>query len=52
MIAVRIPGTGIPTAIIYERSARETAEQLAAVYERSVTEVISAINYEESSRAA
>ena len=48
----RIPGTGIPTAIIYERSARETVEQLAAVYERSVTEVISAISYEESSRAA
>ena len=49
----RIPGTGIPTAIIYERKrAGETAEQLAAVYERSVTEVNSAISYEESSRAA
>ena len=49
----RIPGTGIPTAIIYERRrAGETAEQLAAVYERSVTEMTSAISYEESSRAA
>lgn len=48
----RIPGTGIPTAIIYERSARETAEQLATVYERPVNEVLSAISYEESSRAA
>ncbi len=49
----RIPGTGIPTAIIYERKcAGETAEQLAAVYERSVTEMKRAISYEESSRAA
>ena len=48
----RIPGTGIPTAIIYERRrAGETAEQLAAVYERSVTEVNSAINYEDSTRS-
>ena len=49
----RIPGTGIPTAIIYQRRrAGETAEQLAAVYERRVAEVTSAISYEESSRAA
>ena len=42
-----------PAAIIYQRSrAGETAEQLAAVYERSVAEVTSAISYEESSRAA
>ena len=49
----RIPGTGIPTAIIYERwLAGEAAAQLAAVYERPVAEVTSAISYEESSRAA
>ena len=49
----RIPGTSIPTAIIYQRRrAGETAEQLAAVYERRVAEVTSAISYEESSRAA
>lgn len=49
----RIPGTGIPTAIIYERwRAGEAAAQLAAVYERPVAEVSSAISYEESSRAA
>ena len=49
----RIPGTGIPTAIIYERwRAGEAAAQLAAVYERPVAEVTSAISYEESSRAA
>ena len=49
----RIPGTGIPTAIIYQRRcAGETAEQLAAIYERPVTEVDSAISYEESTRAA
>ena len=49
----RIPGTGIPTAIIYERwRAGEAAAQLAAIYERPVVEVTSAISYEESSRAA
>ena len=49
----RIPGTGIPTAIIYQRKrAGETAEQLAAAYERPVVEVARAISYEESSRAA
>ena len=49
----RIPGTGIPTAIIYQRRrGGETAEQLAAVYERHVAEVPSAISYEESSPAA
>ena len=48
----RIPGIGIPTAIIYERwRVGEAAEQLAAVYERSVAGVNSAISYEESSRA-
>ena len=48
-----IPGTGIPTAIVYERwRAGEVAAQLAAVYERPVAEVASAISYEESSRAA
>ena len=42
----RIPGTGIPTAIIYQRRrAGETAEQLAAVYDRRVAEVTSAISY-------
>ena len=49
----RIPSTGIPTAIIYERwRAGEVAARLAAVYERPVAEVKSAIHYEESSRAA
>ena len=49
----RIPGTGIPTATIYERRcAGETAEHLATVYERTVTEMNSAISYEESSRVA
>ena len=49
----RIPGTGIPTAIIYQRwRAGEVAAQLAAVYERPVAEVTSAISYEESSHAA
>ena len=49
----RIPGTGIPTAIIYQRwCVGEAAARLAAVYERSVPEVTSAISYEESSRAA
>ena len=49
----RIPGTGIPSAIIYQRRrAGETAEQIAAVYDRRVAEVTSAISYEESSRAA
>ena len=48
----RIPGTGIPTAIIYQRRcAGETVQQLAAVYERSVTEVHSAISYEDSTRS-
>ena len=48
----RIPGTGIPTAIIYQRSrAGETAEQLAAVYEQRVAEVNSAISYEDSTRS-
>ena len=49
----RIPGTGIPTAIIYQRwRAGEVAAQLAAVYERPVADVTSAISYEESSRVA
>ena len=48
----RIPSTGIPTAIIYQRRcAGETVQQLAAVYERSVTEVHSAISYEDSARS-
>ena len=47
----RIPGTGIPTEIIYKRKcAGETAEQLAAIYERSVPEVTRAISYEDWTR--
>ena len=47
----RIPGTGIPTGLIYERNRDgETAEQLAEIYERPVPEVDRAIYYENWTR--